>query len=159
MENQPQPEIINELDNFFNLSFDANSREQLKQIALWSKICSICAFAGYIVSLIVAIFGHKDLSLEADGFSFGAYFRSSNNSLVSVLITIVIGGIINYFLYRFAVAVGEGLESTDALKVNTGFNSLHIYFKILGIGLIIGLSLLVLIFFVALIAGMTGSRY
>jgi uncharacterized BrkB/YihY/UPF0761 family membrane protein len=159
MENQPQPEIVNELDNFFNISFDANSREQLKQIALWSKICSICAFAGYIVSLVVAIFGHRNLSLEADGFSFGAYFRSSNNSLVGVLITVVIGGIVNYFLYRFAVAVGEGVENTDALKVNTGFNSLHIYFKILGIGLIIALSLLLLVFLFALIAGVTAPRY
>jgi len=47
----------------------------------------------------------------------------------------------------------------DALKVNTGFNSLHIYFKILGIGLIICLSILLLIFFVALIGAAAGPRY
>jgi hypothetical protein len=154
MENQPQPEVTNQLDNFFNLSFDTDARQQLRQIALWSKICSLSAFAGYVISLVVAIFGHKDYSLEAEGFSFGAYVRSGN-SLVGVLITAVCGGILNYFLYRFAVAVDQGIQSSDALKVNTGFNSLRIYFKILGIGLVVVFSLLILGILIGLIAGLT----
>ncbi len=158
MEDQHQPEIVNELDNFFNLSFDAGSREQLKQIALWAKICSICAFAGYIISLIVAIFGHKDISAEAEEFNFGVYFRSGN-SIVGVLFTIVIGGIINYFLYRFAVAVGQGVQSMDAVKVNSGFSSLHIYFKILGILLIVVLSILLFVILIALIGLAAAPRY
>ena len=84
MENQPQPtpEVTNSLDNFFNLSFDTDARQQLKQIALWSKICSLSAFAGYVISLVVAIFGHKNYSLEAEGFSFGGYIRSDRKSVV-----------------------------------------------------------------------------
>lgn len=143
MENQSQPEAANELDNFFNLSFDTDARQQLRQIALWSKIISLSAFAGYIVALVVAIFGHKNYSLEAEGFSFGGYIRSGN-SLAGVLITAVFGGIINYFLYRFAVAVDEGIQSSDALKVNMGFDSLRIYFKILGIVLVVVFSLAIL---------------
>lgn len=156
MENQPQPEVTNQLDNFFNLSFDTDARQQLRQIALWSKICSLSAFAGYVISLVVAIFGHKDYSLEAEGFSFGAYVRSGN-SLVSVLITAICGGILNYFLYRFAVAVDQGIQSSDALKVNTGFNNLRIYFKILGIGLVVVFSLLILGFLIGLIMVLTSA--
>lgn len=153
MEDQPELEVANRLDNFFNLSFDTEARDQLRQIALWSKICSLSAFAGYVISLVVAIFGHKDYSLEAEGFSFGGYIRSGN-SLVSVLITAVCGGILNYFLYRFAVAVDQGIQSSDGLKINTGFNSLHIYFKILSIGLIVVFGLAILVFLIALIVGL-----
>jgi hypothetical protein len=157
MENQDQPEIIhNELDNFFNLSFDANAREQLKQISLWAKICTLSTFAGYVISLVVAIFGHKDYSMEAEGFSFGGYIRSGT-SIGSVLFTILVGGIINYFLYRFAVDVGQGVQSMDNMKLNTGFNNLRIYFKIFGIILIIVFSLLVLIFLFGLISTLTKS--
>ena len=156
MENQPQPtpEVANSLDNFFNLSLDTDARQQLKQIALWSKICSLSAFAGYVVSLVVAIFGHKNYSLEAEGFSFGGYIRSGN-SLVSVLITAVFGGIVNYFLYRFAVAVDQGIQSSDALKVNTGFDSLRIYFKILGIALVVAFSLAIIGILIGLIVGLS----
>jgi hypothetical protein len=155
MENQPQPtpEVTNSLDNFFNLSFDTDARQQLKQIALWSKICSLSAFAGYVISLVVAIFGHKNYSLEAEGFSFGGYIRSGT-SLVGVLITVAFGGIVNYFLYRFAVAVDQGIQSSDALKVNTGFDSLRIYFKILGIVLVIAFSLVIIGIVIGLIAGL-----
>ena len=157
MENQPQqettpqPEVINQLDNFFNLSFDTNAREQLKQISLWAKICALSAFAGYAISLVVAIFGHKDYSMEAEGFSFGAYLRTGT-PLGSVIATIIVGGFINYFLYRFATALGQGLQSMDTVRVNTGFNSLRIYFKIFGLFLIVVLSLAALVVFIGLIA-------
>jgi len=155
MENQDQPEIThNELDNFFNLSFDANAREQLKQISLWAKICTLSTFAGYLISLVVAIFGHKDYSMEAEGFSFGGYIRSGT-SIGGVLFTILAGGIINYFLYRFAVDTGQGVQSMDNMKLNTGFNNLRIYFKIFGIILIVVFSLLVLLFMFGLISALT----
>jgi hypothetical protein len=155
MENQDQPEIIhNALDNFFNLSFDANAREQLKQISLWAKICSLSAFAGYVISLVVAIFGHKDYSMEAEGFSFGGYIRSGT-SIGGVLFTILAGGIINYFLYRFAAEIGQGVQSMDNMKLNTGFNNLRIYFKIFGIILIILFSLVVILFLFGLISALT----
>jgi Family of unknown function (DUF5362) len=155
MENQDEPEIIhNALDNFFNLSFDANAREQLKQISLWGKICSLSAFAGYVISLVVAIFGHKDYSMEAEGFSFGGYVRSGT-SIGNVLLTILAGGIINYFLYRFAADLGQGVRSMDNMKLNTGFNNLRIYFKIFGIILIVVFSLLVLLFLFGLISALT----
>jgi hypothetical protein len=146
MEGQIQPEINTELDNFFNLSFDAGSREQLKQTALWSKITSICGFISYFIALIVNIFGHNK-TYNLDGtLNDASSFRVGN--FIGTLIVVVVGGILNYILYRFAVAVGQGVQSMDALKVNTGFNSLHQYFKMLGILLIIGLSLLLLIILV-----------
>lgn len=66
------------------------------------------------------------------------------------ILGVIIGGAINYFLYRFAVAIDRGVKSMDALKVNEGFNSLRLYFKILGIILIVVLAILVLVILIAL---------
>jgi hypothetical protein len=135
MEQQPQD---NALDNFFNLSFDAAAREQLKKIALWAKIVALSAFIGYAISIVIAIFGHKDFSMEAEGFSVGAYIRT-DESIVGVLITVVIGVLINYFLYRFSISVRNGVDTMDTFKLNEGLSDLRTYFKIYGILLLIAL--------------------
>ena len=72
-------------------------------------------------------------------------------SILTTMLTVIIGGAINYFLYRFAVAVGSGVKSMDAQKVNEGFNSLRIYFKIVGILLIIILAIILVWILVILV--------
>ena len=135
MENQEQAEPVIDLDNFFHLSFDAIGRDQLKQIAMWAKICSITGLIGYLIQLYEWLFGHSRLG---SGFGGGALGILLNVSVIGG------GGVVNYFLFRFAVAVSRGVQNTDALHVNSGFNSLRLYFRtagILAIG-IIGLILL-----------------
>jgi len=135
MENQEQVEPVTDLDNFFHLSFDAISRDQLKQIAMWSKICSITGLIGYLIQLYEWLFGHSRL-----GSSFGG-------GVLGILLNVSViggGGVVNYFLYRFAVAVSRGVQNTDALHVNSGFNSLRLYFRTAGI-LAIGIICLILL--------------
>lgn len=140
MENPEQPELTNELDNFFNLSFDAIGRDHLKQIALWSKIASIAGLVSYAILLFLAIFGHTRLG-------------SGNFWSLLLNVTVVGGGAtVNYFLYRFATAVNRGIQNTDALYVNSGFNSLRMYFKTAGI-----LAILVLCLFAIVIIGIVFS--
>lgn len=151
MENQQPANSGSDLDNIFNLSFDLVGLDHLKQLSLWAKITSICAFIGYIFSIVSALFGHPRINglVEENSTSLGM-MRASN--VLGTFLVLIIGGAINYFLYRFAVAVGQGAQSMDLLKVNSGFNSLRIYFKILGIMLIIVLSILVL----AILIGLAG---
>ncbi len=151
MENQDLPENSNQLDNFFGISFDAEAWGLLRQIALWAKICALCAFIGYGAVLIIAIFGHKDYTLETEGFSVGAYVRKGG-TIAGALISMLIGGFINYFLYRFANAIGRGVKTMDSLALNEGFDNLRIYFKIFGVLLIIFLSLVALGILIAVIA-------
>jgi hypothetical protein len=54
------------------------------------------------------------------------------------------GGIVNYFLFRFAIAVSRGVQNMDALYVNSGFNSLRLYFRAAGL-LVIGFICLALL--------------
>lgn len=140
MEEQQTSPDSNALENFFNIALDAGMRAQIKQAAVWAKICTLCAFIGYGIALIVAIFGRQGYSTDSEqGTRIESMVRAG--SIGTVLIAIVIGGVINYFLYRFAVATAKGLDTMDSTKTNEGFNNLRIYFKVCGILLIIGLSL------------------
>jgi hypothetical protein len=138
MENQEQPEPVNELENFFNLSFDSIGREHLKQIALWAKICSIISLIGYVVQLYLWLFGN------------GRAMPGIGSGFIGGLLTVAVvggGATINYFLYRFAVVVSRGVENTDAYYVNSGLNSLRMYFKTFSIVVIVALC----IFFFAIL--------
>jgi hypothetical protein len=139
MESSEQAEPVNDLDNFFRISFDGASQEQLKQIALWAKICSITGLLGYLIQLYQWLFGHSLLVLGSGALG-----------IVLRLVTIGGGGVVNYFLFRFAVAVSRGVQNMDALHVNNGFNSLRLYFRTAGI-LVIGFICLVVL---ALIGGL-----
>ncbi|HWB90770.1 MAG TPA: hypothetical protein VG605_02920 [Puia sp.] len=150
MEDQLTNPVSNQLDNFFNLAFDASTRAQLKQAALWAKICTLCAFIGYAVALVVAIFGRADeASLSGEGIN--VTLSSSGNNVFGAVITAAIGVFINYFLYRFATATARGMDSMDTIRTNEGFNSLRIYFKIYGIILIVCLSIAALVMLVGII--------
>ena len=138
MEEQQIPSESNPLENFFNIALDTGIRAQIKQAATWARICALCAFIGYGVALIVAIFGRAAAD-SGESESVGNMVRIGRIGFV--LVSILIGGAINYFLYRFAVATIKGINDMDNITTNDGFNSLRTYFKICGIILIIVLCL------------------
>ncbi len=143
MENQtPLVESGNDLDNFFNLSFDTIGIDTLRQASLWAKIISICSFVGYIFSLVSAFFAEPKIPTAYENSAAFSVVRTT--TVISTIFVVIIGAVINYFLYRFAVGVDRGVKSMDTIKVNEGFNSLRTYFKILGILLIIALAIIVL---------------
>jgi hypothetical protein len=144
MENQEQAEPVTDLDNFYQISFDGVSRDQLKQIALWAKICSISGLIGYLIQLYEWLFGHSRLGSNFGSGVLGALF---NICLIGG------GGVVNYFLFRFAAAVSRGVQNTDALHVNSGFNSLRLYFRLAGILVIGMICLVVIVFLDALLSG------
>jgi hypothetical protein len=142
MENQNRPDTI------FNLSFDDSSRDILRTIALWARICAVSAFIGYAVALLAAFFGKVHPSYN-EGSGIGASL-GKGSLIAGALVSAIIGCAINYFLYRFAVSAKQGLESDNQVKLNEGLINLKTYFKIVGILLLIvliicGLALLIVI--------------
>jgi hypothetical protein len=157
MEDQQIPPVTDQLENFFNISFDEAARAQIKQAAIWAKVVTLCAFIGYAVALVGAIFGQTAYQSDysSNGEVISGYLRTSN--MAGVIISIGFGVFINYFLYRFAVATAKGMDNMDSIKTNEGFNNLRRYFKICGILIIIGLSFVVLALLIGIVAGL-GSR-
>lgn len=142
MEEQQISPVSQDLDNFFNITFDTATRTLLRQAAVWAKIATICAFIGYGVTLIVAFIGRPHYTLQSDESVVTT--RATGAGILGAIITVAIGVFINYFLYRFAVSAIRGVDAMDSVRANEGFNSLRTYFKILGICLIIGLCFLLL---------------
>lgn len=143
MENQHIPDPSNALDNFFSIAFDETTRTHIRSAANWAKIIALCAFTGYGLSLVAALFAPSyRYAVGSEGLHIENLARTSN--LFGVMITIIIGGFINFYLYRFATATVKGMDAMDGVKTAEGFNSLRIYFKIYGVLLIIVLSLAVL---------------
>jgi hypothetical protein len=136
MENQEQQgEMPDDLENFFNISFDLVGLDQLKQISVWARICSITGMLGYLIQLYGWLFGHWRM------------FAGLGGGLMEVLLNLVViggGGVVNWFLYRFAAAVTRGVQNSDALYVNSGFNSLRLYFKTAGILVIVAMGVVIL---------------
>jgi NADH:ubiquinone oxidoreductase subunit 5 (subunit L)/multisubunit Na+/H+ antiporter MnhA subunit len=136
----------NQLDRIFNLIFDNTARDHIKTMALWARICAICAFVGYIFTLIESIFGKSKYSeVDTEGFASSAAFTRVGN-IIGALVVITLGSIINYFLYQFAASANRGVKNMDQLKLNEGLRSLKTYFKILGVLLLIVLVFVGLIF-------------
>jgi len=157
MENQHLPDTSGQLDNFFNIVFDETTRTHIRSAANWARIIALCAFIGYGISLVVALFAPSyRYAAGMEGERVETFARTSN--LLGVMISIIIGGLINYYLYRFARATIKGMDSMDGIKTTEGFNSLRIYFKIYGVLLIILLSLAVLFVLFYLIGMGLGRR-
>jgi hypothetical protein len=150
MENQQIPTDSSSLDNFFNISFDEATRGQIRKAAQWARICALCTFIGYGVSLIVTFFGRQtELTETESGIQITSAYRAG--AILGSLLVVGIGVWIYYFLYRFAISTAKGMDTMDSIKTNEGFDSLRRFFKIVGILLIIGFSLFMLIMLLSLL--------
>jgi len=139
---QEQEELVNDLDNFFNIQFDGQACDQLRQCALWAKIGAIVNLVLCVILLFLWLFTSSGLS--------------SDNAVVRALLNVMgIGGGVtaSVFLYRFSIRARQGLRNLDALPINQGFASLRQYFKTNAIIVITGTSLLLLVIVFAAIFG------
>jgi|ERR1700730_5173230 len=143
----------NKFDNFFNIPIDAEAKELIRTIAIWARLVAIIAFVSYALALLIAII-RPDVQLEGTRLSLGS---SRVGSIIGALISGAIGIAINLFLYRFAVAAKDGVETQNTIQLETAFDNLRTYFKIIGIILIIVLVIFGLIIVFAILGAVIGS--
>lgn len=143
---QQEQEVINDLDNFFNLRFDSNACDQLRQCALWAMIGAIVNFVLCAILLYLWLFTSGGIS--SDSVAIRAV---SNMAGIGGGITASVS------LFRFAIHARRGLRSLDALPINQGFSNLRRYFKVNAVFIIVGMGLLVLAFIIGIIQGIMSS--
>ena len=129
MDNQIQQEDL------FDVEVDSIAKKHILDIVTWAKIVAITAFISYGLSLVVAIFGN---SVSEGGF---ATSTGRASTIAGTLVVVIIGVILNIFLFKFAKDAKNGVEYTNQYSLENGFNSLRIYFKTLGILAIIFISI------------------
>ena len=129
-------------NSLFDLSIDETSKDHLRRICSWTMVIVITAVIGYVVAIIKALMPRTQV-IQREGF--GVSVRGGQN-LGSVILGIVIGLLINYFLYQFANLTKKGVNGMSQPDLNAGFYNLKIYFVIISIIVIIVLAIALLAF-------------
>lgn len=145
----------NQNNLFPELGFDLTARQHLRSLASWSMIIVVVALIGYVISIISLYTQPEQVSTMSEGFDVRTYVKA--NSTSSVVLQIVIGLLVNYFLFRFASQVRTGIDGLNQANMASSFKNLKSFFMAMSILLIIGLALLML--FVAIIIVSPPERF
>lgn len=131
-------------NSLFDLSIDETAKDHLRKISSWTMIIVIVAVIGYVVAIIKALMPKAQL-VQSEGFGVSV---SAGQGVGSVIFGVIIGLLINYFLYQFSNLTKKGVNGMSQTDLNAGFYNLKIYFVIISVLVIIALAF-VLLFFVA----------
>ena len=123
--------------DFQNKSIAEETKTNFASLGQWMFIGAIMGFVGIALSLITTVISYNKMS------SFGLEASSIAMSQVVVsVVTICISLFLNITLLNAARKLKTGLASMDQSSFAVGLNKLAMYFKIIGILIIIGLVLL-----------------
>jgi small-conductance mechanosensitive channel len=128
--------------SLFDLSIDETAKDHLRRICSWTMVIVITAVIGYVVAIIKALMP-KTQVIQSEGFGVSV---GAGQNLGSVIFGIIIGLLINYFLYQFANLTKKGVNGMSQTDLNAGFYNLKIYFVIISIMVIIALAIVLLAF-------------
>jgi len=123
-------------NSLFNLSIDETAKDHLRKICSWTMVIVVTAVIGYVVAIIKA-FIPKTQVVQSEGFGVSV---STGQGIGSVIFGIIIGLLINYFLYQFANLTKRGVSAMSQADLNAGFYNLKIYFVIISVLVIIVLA-------------------
>jgi hypothetical protein len=132
-------------DLFHDIEIDGTARQHLASIASWAMVVVVVAVIGYLLSFI-QLFTAPKYSKRSEGFELP--LAVSGNDTFSVIFTIMVGLLINYFLYRFATLAKKSLSGLQQGELGRSFASLKTYFIITCVILII---VFVIVFLAAIV--------
>jgi hypothetical protein len=134
-----QPENQNDL--FGELTFDFTAKQYIRSIASWAMVIVVVALISYVISL-VSVFSTPDIGPKKEGFDFG--FKVTSESIGGQVFTVVVGLILNLFLFRFAMQARTGLNGLNQSSLNRSFINLKNYLMMASIIWILMLLLFIL---------------
>src|SRR5258706_9295537 len=135
--------------SLFDLSFDENTKLQLKGAATWGGFAAVISIIGSILGVInYFIQKSNPKTYNFEGFSELRTQTESTGNLASVIITFIIALVLFYFLNKFSRSAKAGVHGSNQQLIGEGLGSLSNYFKTIGVLLIIcivflGLALLI----------------
>jgi hypothetical protein len=120
---------------------DETGKMHIRSLASWAMVVVITSVLGYVAS-ILELFTSKEEYAPVEGFSSTFAFEGTNTG--GSIFVIIIGLLINFFLYRFASQAKTAVGALNVEKLNNSFRNLKIYFVITSILMILVLLLLLL---------------
>ncbi len=141
---QPQTSLFSS-----ELKIDETAKNHIRSMASWIMIIVTVAVIGYAIN-ILGLFSNKNIVMpRTEGF--GSSLITDSNSPGQVLFSVIIGLLLNYFLFRFASGAKSALNGMNQAQMASSFRSLKIYFVITSILLIL-VTLFLFIGFFALLS-------
>ncbi|MBN8880200.1 MAG: hypothetical protein J0I32_21830 [Sphingobacteriales bacterium] len=132
-------------DLFGDLTIDPMAKQYLRSMSGWAMVIVVVSVIGYIFSVIDLFREKRPASFNrAEGFDMGFTESSTGAEVFTSLLSIAIGLLINYFLYRFARQAKAGVDGLNQPELNKSFGNLKAYFMACSIILIIAFVLLLL---------------
>jgi small-conductance mechanosensitive channel len=127
-------------NSLFDLSIDETAKDHLRRICSWTLVIVITAVIGSVVAIVKA-FTPKAQVVQSEGFGVSL---NTGQGIGSVIFGIIIGLLVNYFLYQFANLTKKGINGMSQTDLNAGFYNLKIYFVIISVLVIIVLAFVLL---------------
>jgi len=132
--------------SLFSLTIDPLTKAHLGETARWARFLAIVGMIVLVLGLIVSLMA-TTVFTRFMGFPTGV---DDNNTLsatmrgAAVVVTVITLAIVFFpllFLLRFANAMRRALAANDQTRLNESFQNLKVYFRYLGILVIIFLVL------------------
>lgn len=142
-------EQTNQESSLFDLSINETAKDHLRRIASWALVTVVCAVIGYVLELIKALQPASRI-VQKEGFGMDMV---GGSSLGGTIFVIIIGLVVNYFLFQFANLTRKGVNGLSQGELNAGFYNLKIYFIIIGILVILALIVVLLAILIGISAG------
>jgi hypothetical protein len=115
---------------------DAMAKQYIRSMASWAMVIVVTAVIGYVLN-VIDLFRAKPVGSRTEGFGMDFTPKFGASEVFSTVFFILIGLLINFFLYRFATLARAGVEGLDQVKLNRSFSNLKAFFMACTIVLII----------------------
>lgn len=127
----------------FEFTYDEELKNSLHAAAQWAGIAALASFISTILGVISFFIQRARLdAIYREYAAYGVSRPAMTSNLISALISFVIGVLLFVFLIKFSQKTKSGLESGNGFLLNEGFAGLTVYFRIIGVILIIAIVLM-----------------
>lgn len=137
-----------------DLEVDPQVSRSFREATRWAKFIGIVWAICLGIILIAAVIGGAKLAenLEYTLEEYQSPFASiiAKGLLLFVIVVVVVGAVLLYFLFRFCSHIKTGLETEDQSLFMSGLKSLRNYFTIYGIATLLYFVVVVIILILAL---------
>ncbi|MEZ4856193.1 MAG: DUF5362 family protein [Gelidibacter sp.] len=137
----------------FELNISDTILGLLKETSTWSYFLSILGFIGIGFMLLFGLFFSFIMGNMPGGNPYGAVgFNTGYLGLVYVIIALFYFFPV-YYLFNFSKKMKSALRSKSNIEFTAAFTNLKSHYKFIGIFTIVIISIYVLVFIIAMIAG------
>lgn len=131
---------------------DAYTKSSIAGAAKVAGIAAILSIAGTIISAIAVFITPEAAPVAKEGFENNPMLTpAAGTSVFSVIFSLLINGVLFFYLYRFSKTIRRALKSNQSNLLELGLTSLASYFRICAIIIVISM---VFIFIAGLAVGM-----